>query len=199
MSQEFKEVSRLWFDYDAVHAHARSLYEAIQAKTLGSVVLVALGRGGWIPARILAASFEENNIPVETVSVSARYRNLGLPSEDVVMMQSLDALSLQRVKDCVAQGYHLWLIDGPYLTGRAIAVVEAHISQIFARHRIVTDINLGVLEWVGFESCPDAAWRQQASRQPDGYGVHLQLASKPYIEYPWEYGTPPNNFESVQE
>lgn len=190
MSHEFKEVSRLWIDYDDVHEHARTLYERMQSRHLGSAVLIALGRGGWVPARILAASFDEHDIPAQTVTIAANYCKLGSPSEDVVITQSLDDIALQRVKECVEQGFQPWLIDGPYLTGKSVEVAVIHLKQLFEANQMQIEPLVGVLEWVQFKSCPDAPWRVQAERVPDAYGRHFELETKPYIEYPWEYSLP---------
>lgn len=189
MTKEFKEESRIWIDYPDVHLHALSLFTSIQEKTPGGAILIAVGRGGWIPTRIVGASFEEANIRFASFSITSAYRKLGAPDEYVDIVQGLSDESLNAIRQLLREGLSLWIIDGPYHTGRAVGAVKTYLEHQLDATKTLAKIHIGVLEWVRYKKAIDCPWRAQASLYPDGYGVKIQFENKPYIEYPWEYSS----------
>lgn len=187
---DFKEDSRVWFSYPDVHEHARNLFESMQETTPGDAVIIAVGRGGWIPARLVAASFEKEKIPVSCYSVSASYVDLGSRSEHVTITQGLDTFACRAIVSALSKHSNLWVIDGPYLTGTSVAAVNEYLPTVLDP---TGDANLkpriGVLEWIRFAQCAEATWRQPAVQAPDAFGFAIDVDNKPYIEYPWEYST----------
>lgn len=187
---DFKENSRVWFDYPDVHEHARNLFENMQETAPGEAVIIAVGRGGWIPARLVAASFEEERIPVTCYSVSAAYVDLGSSAEHVTITQGLDAFACNAIVSTLSRNNNLWVVDGPYLTGTSVAAVNEYLPAVLdPTDEADIKPQIGVLEWVRFAQCPEATWRQSAVRSPDAFGLAIDVDKKPYIEYPWEYST----------
>lgn len=181
---EFKEQARMWFDYDEVHEDSTRLFESMQEVQEGPVFLIAVGRGGWIPARILASNLEVHDIPNQTVSVQANYVNLGTEAESVTINQGLDKKSLEQLRHAVfAKKYSAWIIDTPYVAGKTVTAVRQYIASAALG---ITPF-AGTTHWVRFTESPDAPWRTQALQPPDAYGRVFDVVEKPYVEYPWEY------------
>jgi len=189
MSKGFKEKSRYWIDYPEVHSHARSLFDSMQQKISGGAILIAVGRGGWIPTRLVGASFEEADIPFVSFSISAAYRDLGSPNEYVDIVQGLDDKSVDAIKHLLNKGLSLWVIDGPYHTGRAVAAVQEYLTTELKNMDLDLDpkIHIGVLEWMSYAPPKDCPWRLASVVKPDGFGVRIDFDEKPYVGYPWEY------------
>ncbi|HSW78117.1 MAG TPA: hypothetical protein VLG36_04930 [Candidatus Chromulinivoraceae bacterium] len=187
MGKEFKEKSRYWIDYPEVHMHARLLFDSIQQETPGGAILVAVGRGGWIPTRLVGASFEEASLPFASFSISATYQDLGTPNEYVDIVQGLDGKSINSIKQLLNQGLSLWIIDGPYHTGRAVATVQKYLATRLKSMHLTSKIHIGVLEWMRYPTPKDCPWRIASVIKPDGFGVRINFDEKPYVEYPWEY------------
>lgn len=188
MSTEFKENTRLWYSYENVHEHSSTLYKNMQIVEPGAANLIAIGRGGWIPTRIVAANFESDGIPVTCYSVGASYVRLGNPTECVELTQGLDRFTTKTLIQKTKASYSVWVVDGPYLAGRTVTLVKNYIQQILEKDGIDKIVRVGVLHWIQFDSCPEAPWRLQASVNPDAWGEKIHNTLKPYVEYPWEYG-----------
>ncbi len=181
---EFKETERVWFTYEDAHSDARLLFESMQQTSEGPAYLIAIGRGGWIPARILASHFDSEGIPTKSATVQANYVELGTPAEHAEINQGLDSLVINSLKNAVNKDrYTAWLIDGPYMAGVTARAAQEHVSEVTSG---ITPY-IGVLHWVKFASCPDAPWRRNALQPPDAFGRLIDRELKPYIEYPWEY------------
>ncbi len=183
----FKEITRLWFGYGDIHKHTAKLYEKMQSINPGPSVLVAVGRGGWIPTRIVAASYESKNVSVSCFNVTVTYVNLGTPNEHVVLVQGLDQMAIDSLLQKAKNGHNIWIIDGPYLVGRSALFVKNYILGIFKKNKVDQKVRIGILHWVQFDSCPEAPWRKQALLEPDAWGAKIHNSLKPYVEYPWEY------------
>lgn len=184
MPIEFKESSRIWFDYHDLHQDTEQLCMAMQKIHPGPAVLIAIGRGGWMPARLLAARYAQQNLPTQAMSVQANYVNIGHPDEYVQITQGLDPIAVARLIQAVNhEGYSPWIIDGPYAVGKTAQLAQHHIAQI--TEGIVASI--AVLHWIRFQQAPQTPWRVNATKTPDAYARKIECELKPYIEYPWEH------------
>ncbi len=183
---DFKETTRLWFGYEDIHNHSSELHKSMKSISPGPSVLVAIGRGGWIPARLVSTFYELSREPVSCLSVIAAYVNLGTSGEHVVLTQGLDKIAIDSLLQKTKAGYNIWVLDGPYLVGRTALFVKNYVSEILKENNIDQKVRIGVLHWVQFDSCPEAPWRKQASLEPDAWGLKIHNDLKPYIEYPWE-------------
>lgn len=61
------EPAKLYFSYNDIHKTVRSLSQQIKSSAYGPQLIVAIGTGGFIPARILKTFIEK---PVYTVGIS---------------------------------------------------------------------------------------------------------------------------------
>jgi hypothetical protein len=181
----YVEPTQLMIPYGDVHADSRLLYRGIRKVDDGPVVLIALARGGWIPTRLVGASFDSDGASAPTLSISVNYQGLGTSTERAVLSQGLDARALTVLFHALESGASAWLIDGPYgmggvaTEGRRYLLEEVGVSE--------SVVKVGALHWVKFETCTPAPWRIAATRPPDAYARQFVEVEKPYIDYPWEH------------
>jgi hypoxanthine phosphoribosyltransferase len=151
----------------------------------GPVVLVALARGGWIPARLIGASFESAGVSALTLSLSVNYRGLGTREERAVLTQGFDERALRLLAQTVDDGGVVWLVDGPYGMGGVAAVSRRYLVDELGVPE--TAVKVAVLHWVRFQKCTPAPWRVASVTPPDAYARQFIEMEKPYIDYPWEH------------
>lgn len=179
------EPSQRMIPYSEVHSDSKLLFNEIRKVQSGPTVLIALARGGWVPTRLVGASFESVGTSALTLSISVNYQGLGTPEERAVVTQGLDGRALNMLIGALDDGATVWLIDGPYgmggvaAAGRSYLVKEAGVA--------VSAVKVGALHWVRFENCTPAPWRVAAKRPPDAYAREFVEFEKPYIDYPWEH------------
>jgi hypoxanthine phosphoribosyltransferase len=181
----FNEATEVSTTYEQVHSLAKQLYRSMAGDHAGPVVLIALGRGGWIPARLIAAEYEARNIHCITLSMVLAYTCIGTPSERPVVTQGLDCIAQSNLLRYVEGGHSVWIIDSLYSMGGTARVALDYLYQIVPSI-ISTKIKIGVLHWVTFNHSPRAPWRRCASSPPNAFGIKLESDLKVYVVYPWE-------------
>lgn len=190
MSTEFKENNRVWIDYEKVHIDSKTLSLKIQKRTPGNIIIIAVGRGGWIPARIVSSSLEEDGIANISYSVTAAYRKLGSPEEYTEIVQGLDDKSINNIKNLAKEGSNIWIVEGICHTGRAIETVKKYLENVLFEHGMPTPhIYTSALHWTRYSSSTDSPWRMNINIEPDCFGAKVIMDNKPHVEYPWEYSS----------
>ena len=187
-SNPFGEVEDIWFSYADVHTLAENLFQKMRQEDQGPVVMIAIGRGGWTPTRIVAAAFEEARIETLALSISLSYVDVGTPKEHVVMVQGLDEFAQELLVDRITRGHNVWLIDGPYAMGGTVTFAKDYLNTLLKEQGFQDRaIKVGVLHWVTFDHSPNARWRKAATSPPDAFGEKVHSKSKAYVHYPWEH------------
>ena len=79
------EVNKLYFTYDDIHNTVKTLVPNI--KQINPDVIIAIGGGGFIPARMLRTHI---NIPIITISVELYNDNTNTPEKSVTIKQWFD-------------------------------------------------------------------------------------------------------------
>lgn len=192
-----KENNRVWIDYNRVHQDSTVLAEKIIERTPTGIITIAVARGGWIPARIVASVLDESGVENRCYSVTASYNNAGQRDEYTSISQGMDDKSLETMYELgTERGFNLWVIEAICHTGRAAKSVHDYLSEqmtMVALRRGMPETELpiyfGTMHLTAFEQSPEAPWRMEKAYIPDCYGDIIQSVTKPHVEYPWEYGS----------
>ncbi len=170
--------------YEDTHEHTGKLYNAISAKEFPCVVLVAMVRGGWLTARILAAHFEEAGVSCFSYNVAASYIDHRTPNEKAILKQKLDEESVDQIRQLISNGAKVIVVDSVCQTGREMIAIQDYLASLFGKESVFT----AAMHMVQFNNCPSAPWRK-ICHKPDFIGVSFKYDEMPYIDYPWEYSS----------
>ena len=96
-------VSMSWYTYDEIHQAIRQLAQKIQASCTRYDAMIAIGGGGFIPARILRSFL---NIPIYAITTAYYCNDQGHTTRDSVQkVQWLDPMSES------LKGKHVLVVD----------------------------------------------------------------------------------------
>lgn len=179
-------MKNIYVGYEEIHQSTSQLFAEMRNELPDQAVVAALARGGWLVARIFAAALEEHNIESHTYSISPTYKKHRTPDEFVEMEQGLDNRSIQTIEKLVQQGAPIVAIDSVCQTGREMSATKNYLNDLFPNATVLTAAAI----LVKYESVPHAPWRNDAIT-PDFYGSLITEKEMPYIDFPWEYSSPP--------
>lgn len=156
-------MKKIWYTYDDIHQVIRQLADKIQASEQHFDVMLAIGGGGFIPARILRSFL---NIPVYTVTL-AYYDVDDQPTECPQKIQWLDSLST-------------------YLQGKRVLVVDEVDDS-----RVTLEYCLNALQAEGIHQLGVAVLHEKIKPKkgqlPAGLPYFSGLIVEDWwINYPWD-------------
>lgn len=177
------DVALLEVEYDSVHGDMAVLYRKLSEATRGGAVIIAIARGGWMTARILASFFEEDGIVSYSYSIGMAYQSEGLSHESVVITQGLDEIAFDAIRGFTNRGLPILIIDSVCHTGRELSTARDYVANLFPQACVMT----AVMNLVDYVKSPRSPWRNVELR-PDFFGTRIRNTHPSYIDYPWEHG-----------
>ena len=158
-------MEKVWYSYDDIHRVLRGLAEKIQQSGVKYDAMVAIGGGGFIPARILRCFL---NIPIYAVT-TAYYQSesCGQTAEEVSKVQWLDPLP-------------------DVLVGRNILVVDEVDDS-----RVTLEFVLNELQKASFGTIGVAVLHEKIKPKkgtlPEGLPYYSGITvGDAWINYPWD-------------
>ncbi len=159
------KMEKVWYSYDDIHRVLRGLAEKIQQGGVKYDAMVAIGGGGFIPARILRCFL---NIPIYAVT-TAYYQSesCGQTAEEVSKVQWLDPLP-------------------DVLVGRNILVVDEVDDS-----RVTLEFVLNELQKASFGTIGVAVLHEKIKpkkgKLPEGLPYYSGITlGDAWINYPWD-------------
>jgi hypoxanthine phosphoribosyltransferase len=173
-----------WCSYQDIYNDVGKVYSQLCEQDR-KIVTIAIGRGGWVAARILAAFFEQDHREMAMFTITPTYVNRNSEREKVELVQGLDGNSIRKIKKYVGDGYEICLFDAPFVTGGTMNFAAKYVEGLFD-----VEPKIVVLHWVEYKKIESAPWREPPTIKPDIFARKFSSDGQSwYVQYPWEWSS----------
>lgn len=156
---------KVWYTYDDIHCVLKSLAEKVQAGRVKYDAMIAIGGGGFIPARILRCFL---NIPIYAVTTAyydSEYQ--GKHAESVKKIQWLDPLPEN-------------------LVGKNVLVVDEVDDSRVTMEFVLNDLSKLDLGTIGIAVLHEKK-KEKKGKLPEGIPYYSGIVVEDWwINYPWD-------------